>query len=270
MALSPNGKTIASGSNDGTVRLWEVETGKVVVKWKGHTSFVQSVCWSPNCGRVVSGSNDGMAKVWDVKSGKPGEGLNPIKTGHESVYVVRYSPEASMIATGGFNENGFKIWDAKKGELLYMSTIKFDPVWSLTWTSDEKKLIAGCGNGPIAIFDTATWQQIAVLEGHIDVVYSLTLFPNDRLLASTSWDHTARLWNLDTNLQIGPPLQHKNDVTCAAFSADGKLLSTAGWNDKNAYVWDIQAVLKTAGLENLLSIPDAQKSELKNNVCIIL
>ncbi|KIK41606.1 hypothetical protein CY34DRAFT_46207, partial [Suillus luteus UH-Slu-Lm8-n1] len=76
------------------------------------------------------------------------------------------------------------------------------------------------------------------LEGHTDSVYSLTLFQNDRLLASTSVDDTARLWDLDTNLQVGPPLQHENEVECAAFSTDGKLLSTA-CDDNNAYVWDI-------------------------------
>ncbi|KAG2341135.1 WD40 repeat-like protein [Suillus weaverae] len=259
MALSPNGKTLASGSNDGTVRLWDVETGKVVVKWKGHTRLVMSVCWSPNGERVVSGSYDGTARVWDVKSEEPVKGLNPIKTGHESVFAVSYSPEATMIATGGYNEHGIEIWDAKTGKLL--STIKLDrTAWCLAWTWDEKKLIAGLGvGGSIRIFDTATWQQIADLEGH---TYSITLFRNDRLLASTSWDKTARLWNLDTNLQVGPPLPHENDVGCAALSADGKLLST-GCADENAYVWDVQAILKTAGLEDLLSIPDAHKSELK-------
>jgi len=74
MALSPNGKTIASGSEDGTVRLWDVETGKVIVRWKGHTVFVDSMCWSPNGERVVSGSFDGTARVWDVESSKPVEG----------------------------------------------------------------------------------------------------------------------------------------------------------------------------------------------------
>ncbi|KAG2341112.1 WD40 repeat-like protein [Suillus weaverae] len=255
MALSPNGKTIASGSEDGTVRLWDVETGKVVVKWEGHTDLVTSVCWSPNGERVVSGGWDGTARVWDVKSEEPVKGLNPIKTGHEHVYAVSYSPEAIMIATGGYNENGIKIWDAKTGKLLSM--IKLDrAVWSLAWTSDEKKLIAGL-DGSIRIFDTATWQQIADLEGHTRPVYSITLFQNDRLLASTSWDKTARLWNLDTNLQVGLPLQHDEKyVECAAFSADGKLLST-GCDDENVYVWDVQAILRTAGLEDLLSIPDA-------------
>jgi WD40 repeat protein len=252
IALSPNGKTLASGSNDGTVRLWDVETGKVVVKWKGHSDIVMSVCWSRNGERVVSGSQDGTARVWDVKSGEPVQGLNPIKTGHRNVYVVSYSPKAKMIATGGPKESGIKIWDAKTGKLL--STIEQDwAVCSLAWISDEKKLIAGTGNGLIKIFNTATWQQIVVLEGHTITVYSLTLFPNDRLLASTSWDYTARLWNLDTNLQVGPPLRHKKDVRCSALSADGKLLST-GCDDKNAYVWDILAILKAAGLEGLLGV----------------
>jgi WD40 repeat protein len=98
-------------------------------------------------------------------------------------------------------------------------------------------------------------------------VYSLTLFPNDRLLASTSLDKTARLWNLDTNRQVGPPLQHDNYVYCLAFSVDGKLLTTGtGGRHRpyNAYVWDIYAILKAAGLEDLLS--DVSKS-LSNVRC---
>ncbi|KAG1721084.1 WD40-repeat-containing domain protein [Suillus lakei] len=255
MALSPNGKTIASGSSDGTVRLRDVETGKVVVKWKEHTDTVTSVCWSPDGEQVVSGGWDGTIRVWDVKSGEPVLGLNPIKTGHENLWAVSYSPKATMIATGG--DGGIKIWDAKTPKLL--STIGDAQVCSLTWTSDENKLIAGTGLDLIRIFDTATWQQIAILDGHERLVYSITLFPNDRLLASTSWDHTARLWNLDTNLPVGPPLRHKNWVVDAAFSADGKLLSTA-CHDNNAYVWDIQTILKAAGSEDLLTMPDAPSS----------
>ncbi|KIK33262.1 hypothetical protein CY34DRAFT_18479 [Suillus luteus UH-Slu-Lm8-n1] len=264
MALSPNSKTLASGSTDGMVRLWDVEMGKVFARWEEHDAkVVTSVCWSPDGERVVSRSYDGTARVWDIKSGEPVQvqGLNPIITGHEYVYAVSYSPEAKMIATGGFNK-GIEIWDAKTGERL--TNIELDwSVWSLAWTSNEKKLIAGL-NGSIEILDTATWQQIAVLEGHtVDSVNSLTLFQNDRLLASSSWDKTARLWNLDTNLQIGPPLQHEQDVECAAFSADGKLLST-GCNDNNVYAWDIQAILKATGLEHLLS--DVQNSEIKKKM----
>jgi len=147
-----------------------------------------------------------------------------------------------------------KIWDAKTGNLL--STIKLDSkVLSLAWTLDQKKLIFGDHHGWIRIFDTATWQQIAILEGHTDEVYSLSLFQNDRLLASGSYDDTARLWNIDTNLPVGPPIQHEHTVASVAISADGKQLLT-GCSDKNAYVWDIHTTLKDSGLEDLLSIHD--------------
>jgi len=255
IALSPNGKTIASGGGSGKVKLWDVKTKKVIARWIGHAEGTESLCWSVDDERVVSGSNDGTIRVWDIENGDTV--LGPIKTGHQCVHAVIYSPDTTKIATGGSNENALKIWDAKAGNLL--STIEHvSTVWSLAWTSDQKKLITG-SNASIRIFDTATWQQIAILEGHRSHVYSLSLFQNDCLLASGSWDNTARLWNLDTNLSVGPPIQHQDVVYSAAISADGKQLVT-GSADKNAYEWDIHTTLKDAGLEDLLSIPDVNTS----------
>ncbi|KAG2060577.1 WD40 repeat-like protein [Suillus hirtellus] len=160
-----------------------------------------------------------------------------------------YSPDATKIATGGDGEDAVKIWDAETGELL--NTLKHkNQAWSLAWTSNGKKLISGL-YGLIGIFDTATWQEIAFLEGHINHVNALSLSQNDCLLASGSWDKRAYLWNLDTNLPIGPFLQHEHGLQCAAFSADGKLLVT-GCANKNAYIWNIHTILKEAGLKGLL------------------
>jgi len=252
IALSPNGKTIASGGSNGKVRLWDVETEKVVARWTGHTERTGSLCWSVDGERVVSGSRDGTIRVWDVESGDTV--LGPIKTGHRVVFAVIYSPDTTKIATGGYREDALKIWDAKTGNLL--STIKLDcPVWSLAWTSDQKKIVTGSEEGSIRIFDTDTCQQIAILEGHKYTVRSLSLFQNDRFLASGSDDETARLWNLDTNLPVGSPIQHQAYVYSAAISADGKQLVT-GCADAKAYVWDIHTILKDVGLEDLLSTYD--------------
>ncbi|KAG2054096.1 WD40 repeat-like protein [Suillus hirtellus] len=248
IALSPSGKTVASGSDSGTVRLWDVKTGRVIARWMGHTENVGSVCWSGDGERVVSGSWDGTARVWDVKTGRT---VLEIKNGHQYVWAVTYSPDNTKFATGGENENAVKIWNAKTGELL--STLHQDQsVRSLAWTSDGKKLLSG-SLGPIEIFDTVTWEQIAVLKGHI---FNLTLARNDHFLASTSiWDETVCLWNLNTNLPVCLPFQHDKDVSCLAFSADGKSLVTA-CEDNVVYLWDIYAILKEIGLEELLSISD--------------
>jgi len=122
-------------------------------------------------------------------------------------------------------------------------------VWSLAWTSNGKRLISGTYE--IWIFDTTTWQQIAALEGHTDWVNAISLSQNERFLASAGYDKTARLWNLDTSLPVGPPLQHEKVLYSAAFSPDGKVLVTGCENTK-AYIWDVHAILQKAGLEDLL------------------
>ncbi|KAG2069022.1 WD40 repeat-like protein [Suillus decipiens] len=256
IALSPNGNTVGGGYLDGKVRLWDVETGKVIAKWTGHTQFVRAVCWSPDGRRVASGYQDGTARAWALDSGVSETVLGPVKIGHRWVWALLYSPDLTKIVTssGGFNESTIKIWAAKTGELL--ATLDHDPlaVYSFAWTSDEKKLISGSFDGSIRIFETATWQQIAVLQGHSRAVCAISVSRNDSLLASASCDETARLWNLGTNLPVGQPLPHNNRVECATFSADGKLLVTGCW-DQSAYVWDIYAILEEAGLQDLLSYP---------------
>ncbi|KAG2751533.1 WD40 repeat-like protein [Suillus brevipes Sb2] len=207
-----------------------------------------ALCWSADGNRVVSGSWDGTARVWDINSGK---NILTIKTGRKWMSTMTYSPDSSKLATGGDEENAVKIWDAKTGKRL--TTLKHGyTVTTLAWTSDGKKLISG-SYGPIRIFDTATWQQIAILEGHTGFVTAISLSPNNRLLASASYDKTARLWNLDTNLPVGPPLQHEHhQVNSASLSPNGKVLVTACEN--NAYTWDVHAILREAGLEDLLLI----------------
>ncbi|KAG2343246.1 WD40 repeat-like protein [Suillus weaverae] len=264
MALSPNGNTVACGSGgvDNKVRLWDVKTRKVIAKWAGHTDLVGALSWSPDGNQVLSGSWDGTARVWDVKSGQT---VLTILTGHKWVCAVTYSPDATKIATGGEKVYAVKIWDAKMGKLL--KTLKhYGQVRSVAWTSNGKKLISG--SGQIRIFDTATWQQIAMLKGHTHLIRAISLSPNGRLLASASVDKTARLWNLDTNFPVGPPLRHTREVECAAFSADGKVLVT-GCRDKNAYAWDIRARLEEAGLEDLLQplLPNVPAEKSLMNRC---
>lgn len=258
IALSPGGKEVASGSDDGIVRLWDIETGKVTARWTGHTSEVSSISWSPDGGRLVSGSNDGTARLWNVDSGETI--LEPIKTGHIYVRTVHYSPDATMIATGGHNsvnEGSVKLWDVKTGELL--KKLKADmpvlnEVLCLAWSSDVNTIISGSLNfegHSLRKFDTATGTQTAVLEGHQHLVKALSLSPNNRILVSASSDKTTRLWNIENGQPIGPPLLHEGAVRSAVFSPDGKLLATVC--DDHIYTWDAAAIVKEAGFGKLLT-----------------
>ncbi|KAG2078506.1 WD40 repeat-like protein [Suillus decipiens] len=236
MASSPDGKTVTTGSSDGVVKLWNVNTGKVIKTLAGHTEVVQSVCWSPDGGRVVSGSVCGTFITWDVKSGETI--IGPINAG-EYMFVVCYSSDGKMIATGG---GDLRIWDANTGELF--KTIDYHNCACLAWSSDGKTLFANESK-----IDTATWTVLDVRHGMPD---SLSFSPNERILATTSyWDKTAQLWNTKNNQPIGTPIHHENQVISATFSADGKFLVTSCDDDDGnveIYIWDVSVIIKEAGL----------------------
>lgn len=262
IALSPEGKKVCCGSGDGTVRIWDIDTGKAITKWTGHRKTVSSLCWSRDSRRVVSGSYDLTTKVWDVESG---EAILSIETGGSYVEAVIFSPDTTMIATGGRGFNQFlNIWDSATGNLV--ANLKgHQPaamrVNCLAWTAEGKMLISGAWDGSIMTWNTTTWQPISVLQGHTHAVVDIAISPNGRILASASWDDTARLWNLEDSQPISSPLQHASGVTSTSFSTDGQLVHTAsGFGNKNAYTWDISAILREAGLDELLSNPDVSSA----------
>jgi WD40 repeat protein len=248
IGLSPDGKKVVSGGDDAAVRLWDIDTGKVIAKWMGHSDGVWSVCWSRDCQRVVSGSVDRNARVWDVESGKTI--LEPINTG-DNVYAVVYSPDETMIVTVG-GDDYIRIWDAKTHELV--TTLKAGRL-CLAWTVDGKTLFSGSNDGSVRKWDTTIWKQSAVFTEHREYVRAIAISPNGRILASASYDDTARLWDLENGQPISSPLQHAGDVNCVSFSADGELLAT-GCDDYNAYTWDVSAILKEAGFDDFLSHSD--------------
>jgi WD40 repeat protein len=215
---------------------------------------VESVCWSQDAERVVSGYFDETARVWDVESGKT---LLEIKTGLSWVQSAIYSPDAAIIATGGDSEEQefIKIWDANTGKPITKLKGHTMPVYCLGWTADRDggTLISSSCDHSIRMWNTTTWQQIAVLTRHTNCVHGISISPNGHILASASWDNTAQLWNLENGQPIGSPLQHADFVNCVSFSTDGKLLITS-CTDKNAYSWDISVIVREAGLDELLNV----------------
>ena len=252
IALSPDGKMVGAGSDDGAVRLWDIETGKVIAEWTGHSKRVWPICWSRDGQRVVSGSEDGTARVWNVKDGETI--LGPINTGHRSVFAVIYSPNEAMIATSGYEEGDklIRIWNAKTFALVTTLKGHTGHVYCLAWAEDGKSLISSSADCSIRIWNTTTWKQNAVLTDQTQPIRVIEMSLNGRILASASYDNTVRLWNLENGLPIGSPLQHAGMVNCISISDDGRFLAT-GCEDTNSYTWDVSAIVKEAGFNNLLS-----------------
>jgi WD40 repeat protein len=140
IAWSPDGKRIASASNDGTVHVWDAATGQRFFRYHGHRGSVNAVAWSPNGSYIASGSSDTTVQVWDAL--QTGEGSASLYTyrGHSgNLRTLAWSAENTRIASGG-DDKTVQVWDAKDGTHHFSYTGHANQIWSVAWSPDNTRI----------------------------------------------------------------------------------------------------------------------------------
>lgn len=234
VAFSPDGKTLASGSVDNTIKLCEVASGKVLRTFMGHSVSVSSVAFSPDGMTLVSGSWDKTIKLWEVASGK----LLRTFEGHSfQVMAVTFSPDGKTLASGSWDHT-IKLWGTASGKLL--RTYKGDSscVSSVAFSPDGKTLASGSWNNTIKLWEVASGKLLRTLDGHSNWVTAVAFSPDGKMLASGSWDDTIKLWDMVSGELLRVIFNGKSFVFSVAFSPDGKTLAF-GSEDKTIKLWEV-------------------------------
>jgi len=234
VAFSPDRHTLASGSWDNTVKLWDVATQRELRTLAGHTEWVKSVVFSPDGRMLASGSDDHSVKLWEVATGHELRTL----AGHTSnVNSVVFSPDGRTLASGS-SDNTVKLWDVATGRELRILAGHTDCVSSVAFSPDGRTLASGSSDKAVKLWDVTTGRELRTLTGHTGGVGSVAFSPDGRMLASGSSDFTVKLWDIATGRELRTLAGHDDVVESVAFSPDGYTLAL-GNLDKTVTLWEV-------------------------------
>ncbi|MBD2040764.1 hypothetical protein [Microcoleus sp. FACHB-672] len=229
LSFSPNGRLLASGSGDGTVKLWQLD-GSQILSFQGHSDWVNSVSFSPDSQIIASASWDKTVKLWQLD----GTVITTFRGHSERIFSVCFSPDGQTIASAS-EDMAVKLWQ-RDGTLLTTLTGHQGWVSGLSFSPDGQ-IIASAGTDSTVKLWQLDGTLLTTLSGHGDRVWKVSFSPDGQLLASASADKTVKLWRRDGTL-LATIAGHSDWVSSVGFSPDGEILATGSW-DKTVKLWQL-------------------------------
>jgi WD40 repeat protein len=249
VSFSNDGRFLASGSNDNTIKLWKINAGKKlkVEEWKtllGHEDDVKMVAFISDANILVSTDSDDTILRWEITSGKK----SLVRPQNEVISSVAFSPNGHII-TGSYDYT-ITLWEIMTAKVLRIIK-KANQTVAMTFSADGNILASGNKSSTITLWKVNTGEKLQVLKGQESTINTMTFSPDGRIFASGGmWDEIL-LWNTNTGklLNILQPWSFfGSNVYSIAFSPDGRILAS-GSGDETITLWEVNTGMKLHSLE---------------------
>jgi WD40 repeat protein/DNA-binding SARP family transcriptional activator len=239
LTFNADGQRVATASADGTVRVWDVDTGEQQLILAGHSGDVWAIAFSASGALLASGGEDQNICLWDAHTGQL---LHQWHAHGSIVYSLCFAESGDLLASAG-GDGTVRLWDIADtaGAVSPQCVEQFDHPGEVRALATAGETLASAGaSGAIRMWDLRTRQLRLELRGHTAAVPSLALSRDGDWLASASFDRTVRLWNARQGRAILSLRAHAREARAVGLSADGTLLASVGY-DGSVRLWDARA-----------------------------
>ncbi|KAI9222618.1 will die slowly-like protein [Blastocladiella britannica] len=263
--LSPDGRWIATGSADQSVKLWSAIDGRYERTLLGHAHGVNDVAWHPDSAHLASASDDSRVRLWAATGTGAGTCLRSLAGHTAAVFCLAFHPRATLLATGSFDET-VRFWDPATGVCVRILPAHSDPVTSLHFSADGSLLVSGAYDGLVRLWDTRSGLCLRTLvHPEVPPVGCVRFTPNGRFVLVATLDGTLRLWSIKAGGAIEMELRgHDNAQFCifAGLAAVPLLdggdarktrylhLVACGSENGGVYLWNVEEEMPAAVLRS--------------------
>ena len=222
VAFNAEGAAILCGHSDGTARLWDVQSHKVIAALEGHDGFIASAVFmnSPGGKFLASGGKDSTVRLWEVESGT----IAAVMKGHtDSIVALAFSPDDTKLASGS-RDMSIRIWDVETHEHTTLQH-RFE-LNGLAFSPDGSMLVGLYDDPIVLVWDVASQKIKFTLEGHVQGVNCCVFTPDGRVLATAGEDLSVRLWDFSKQTPLAALPAHDTSIYTLAMKPGGGLLAS--------------------------------------------